>query len=194
VKWYAAPEMILSGLDYSLLTEAVDMWAVGCIIAEIIQRKPFFISNGTTSDQLRSICRLLGYNCGMELGFDADRRARAYLDRACVFPPQSAYDILPQGSIEVKEFILELVRIDRNQRLTANEALSHPYLADEWLSYYDVDDQDFYQPTEKFFEYENRYLTSQNLCDMIREEVVRREELDLDLLNINIAFGPHCLK
>ena len=36
-RWYRAPEVILSWRQY---TAAIDVWSVGCILAELIRRKP----------------------------------------------------------------------------------------------------------------------------------------------------------
>ena len=36
-RWYRAPEVILSWRQY---TSAIDVWSVGCILAELIRRKP----------------------------------------------------------------------------------------------------------------------------------------------------------
>ena len=38
-RWYRAPELIMLFVDY---TEAVDMWSVGCILAEMLGRKQIF--------------------------------------------------------------------------------------------------------------------------------------------------------
>ena len=37
-RWYRAPELLVSFKNY---TPAVDMWSVGCILAELLLRKPF---------------------------------------------------------------------------------------------------------------------------------------------------------
>jgi serine/threonine protein kinase len=37
--WYRAPEILLGQKQYSL---GVDIWAVGCIFAELIEKKPMF--------------------------------------------------------------------------------------------------------------------------------------------------------
>jgi serine/threonine protein kinase len=37
--WYRAPEVLLGQKQYSL---GVDIWAVGCIFAELIEKKPMF--------------------------------------------------------------------------------------------------------------------------------------------------------
>ena len=38
-RWYRAPEVILNASEY---TKAVDIWAVGCIFAELIGRTALF--------------------------------------------------------------------------------------------------------------------------------------------------------
>lgn len=37
--WYRAPEILLGGKEYAL---GVDMWSVGCIMAELVSKKPLF--------------------------------------------------------------------------------------------------------------------------------------------------------
>jgi len=54
--WYRAPEILMSDPKY---TTAVDMWAVGCIFAELVLRKPLLQGSGEL-DQLRHMCELLG--------------------------------------------------------------------------------------------------------------------------------------
>ena len=43
-RWYRAPELLLSAQHY---TTSVDMWSVGCIFAEMLQRKPFLPGTDT---------------------------------------------------------------------------------------------------------------------------------------------------
>jgi mitogen-activated protein kinase 1/3 len=38
-RWYRAPELMLTFKDY---TKAIDVWSVGCILAELLSRKPLF--------------------------------------------------------------------------------------------------------------------------------------------------------
>ena len=38
-RWYRAPEIILSWKEYS---KAIDIWSIGCILAELMLRKPIF--------------------------------------------------------------------------------------------------------------------------------------------------------
>eukprot|EP01084_Bolivina_argentea_P128809 227605_1 len=54
--WYRAPELLL-GLE--AYTMAIDMWAAGCIVAELIRGEPILPGKYET-DQLRKICTLFG--------------------------------------------------------------------------------------------------------------------------------------
>ncbi|KAL3818674.1 hypothetical protein ACJIZ3_004579 [Penstemon smallii] len=54
--WYRAPELLLGAKQYST---AIDMWSLGCIMAELLSKEPLF--NGKSElDQLDKIFRVLG--------------------------------------------------------------------------------------------------------------------------------------
>ncbi|XP_042753499.1 cyclin-dependent kinase G-2 isoform X2 [Lactuca sativa] len=54
--WYRAPELLLGIKEYST---AIDMWSLGCIMAELLSKQPLF--NGKTEfDQLDKIFKILG--------------------------------------------------------------------------------------------------------------------------------------
>jgi serine/threonine protein kinase len=55
-RWYRAPEVIVGWTKY---TSAIDMWAVGCIVAELLTRTPLFPGESTMK-QLGLIIRVLG--------------------------------------------------------------------------------------------------------------------------------------
>ncbi|KAM7517976.1 hypothetical protein LguiB_016938 [Lonicera macranthoides] len=63
--WYRAPELLLGAKHY---TSAVDMWAVGCIFAELLTLKPLFQGQEVKAtqhpfqlDQLDKIFKVLGH-------------------------------------------------------------------------------------------------------------------------------------
>ncbi|XP_061994309.1 cyclin-dependent kinase G-2 isoform X2 [Rosa rugosa] len=54
--WYRAPELLLGAREYST---AIDMWSLGCIMAELLSKEPLF--NGKTEfEQLDKIFKILG--------------------------------------------------------------------------------------------------------------------------------------
>ena len=52
-QWYRAPELLLGAQKY---TKAVDMWAVGCIFAEMVIQQPLFAAT-TEIEHLNKIFR-----------------------------------------------------------------------------------------------------------------------------------------
>ena len=55
-RYYRAPELIFNATSY---TNAVDMWSVGCVIAEMVLGVPIFQGNSST-DQIIEIIKILG--------------------------------------------------------------------------------------------------------------------------------------
>jgi serine/threonine protein kinase len=64
-RWYRAPEVLLGSRDYS---NPIDMWALGAIMAELLNLRPLFPGN-SGSDQLFKITEVLGDPCE-DYGFD----------------------------------------------------------------------------------------------------------------------------
>ena len=55
-RWYRAPEVLLLSRDYS---NPVDMWALGTIMAELVNLRPLFPGSDQI-DQVARICEILG--------------------------------------------------------------------------------------------------------------------------------------
>lgn len=69
VPWYCPHEVLLNIIVEeegqrrwwpALTHSSVDMWAVGCILGELLDRQLLFPSDGTPQDQMRSIKMTLG--------------------------------------------------------------------------------------------------------------------------------------
>ena len=56
IRWYRAPELLLGARDYG---DGVDMWAIGCIFAELMLRTPY-LPGDTDLGQLSLIFKALG--------------------------------------------------------------------------------------------------------------------------------------
>lgn len=74
-RWYRAPELLLACEYYS---GAIDVWSVGCILAELLLRQPFFPGKDYL-DQLRIIIAQLGTPSDQELTFITNDKARAFI-------------------------------------------------------------------------------------------------------------------
>ena len=63
-RWYRAPELILTR-DYD---DSIDMWSAGCILAELLGRKPIFPGKDYIS-QLEVICNVIGSPGDADMGY-----------------------------------------------------------------------------------------------------------------------------
>ncbi|KAI8448486.1 kinase-like domain-containing protein [Phakopsora pachyrhizi] len=121
--WYRAPELLLGAETY---TTAIDIWSIGCIFAELILKEPLFPGKGEI-DQIGKIFKTLGRPTEeIWPGFRSLPSANK-LDLNSVQP----YSTLRQKFRYVTEAGIDLMNkllcYDPEQRITAEEALKHPY-------------------------------------------------------------------
>ncbi|KAM9493346.1 casein kinase II subunit alpha isoform 2-T3 [Clarias gariepinus] len=119
---------ILKMYDYSL-----DMWSLGCMLASMIFRKEPFFHGHDNYDQLVRIAKVLGtedlydyidkYNIELDPRFNdiLGRHSRKRWERFVHSENQHLV------STEALDFLDKLLRYDHQARLTAQEAMEHPY-------------------------------------------------------------------
>jgi len=120
--WYRAPELLLG---YERYTEAVDMWAAGCILGELLRHEPL-LPGKTEMQQLELIFKLLG---------SPSERIWPGLSAMPLWPkislPAQPYSFMQQEFPGLSEAGLDLMCrmlcYDPNKRITARGALKHPY-------------------------------------------------------------------
>ncbi|CAM5999127.1 unnamed protein product [Sphagnum balticum] len=126
-RWYRCPELLLApNRPYN---QAIDIWSVGCIIAELIRRKPLFPGK-SHANQVQLIFDVLGFSNPNELGFHISTEAASFLNKRCRSPGQDLWDVIPEASEEAVCFIAALLDVNPRHRPTAAQALALPYLSD----------------------------------------------------------------
>lgn len=119
--WYRAPEILLGS---KLYTTAVDVWSLGCIFAEMTTRRAMFPGDSEI-DQLFRIFRTLG--TPTEEGWPGVSQLPDYKPLFPRWEPQDLQDILPRMPNDGLELFLKLVTYDPRKRISARQALQHPY-------------------------------------------------------------------
>ncbi|KAG8460513.1 hypothetical protein KFE25_013163 [Diacronema lutheri] len=123
-RWYRAPEVVLSSGAYA---KAIDVWSCGCILAELLVRKPLFPGNDHVG-QLNCILDLLGTPTAEECSHLPDK-ARRYILALPPKPPRPLAEVFPGATAPALDLLASLLRFDPRRRCTVEEALAHPYLA-----------------------------------------------------------------
>ncbi|KAA0150762.1 hypothetical protein FNF27_03052 [Cafeteria roenbergensis] len=124
-RWYRAPEIMLACKNY---TSKVDVWAVGCIMAELVRRKVLFPGRDYL-DQLRLIMELLGTPRPEEYEFVTSKRARDWLQKQKPKPRGDFPAIFAKTSAEGRDLLARMLEFDPEKRISVEEALAHPYMA-----------------------------------------------------------------
>ncbi|XP_073348016.1 serine/threonine-protein kinase MAK-like [Pagrus major] len=121
-RWYRAPEVLLKSNSYS---SPIDIWAVGCIMAELYTLRPLFPGNSEV-DEIFKICQVLGtlkksdwpegYNLATSMNFRFPK---------CV--PTSLRSLIPNASNEAITLMKDMLQWDPEKRPSAAQALRYTY-------------------------------------------------------------------
>lgn len=142
--WYRAPELLLGAKHY---TKAVDMWAIGCIFGELIITRPLFKGEEAKMenkkqipfqrDQLNKIFKLLGTPTKHQWS-DIEHLPESKNLKDFKMYPNSFTTFIQQNAPTWKSksglnLLTSMLEYDPKRRITAEEALDHPYFKEEPL-------------------------------------------------------------
>ena len=120
----------------------VDIWSCGCILAELVTRKPLFPGHNE-SDQLSRILAVLGTPNEEDWPSDTDVMRENFAHHR----PRDLGELVPEIETEALDllqvssdqtfhgfmicFLQKMLHFDPKQRITARQALAHPYFSDQ---------------------------------------------------------------
>lgn len=121
--WYRSPELIISPRDY---TKAIDMWSVGCILGELLSGKVLF-PGAHEMDQIGQILDGL-YLSDNEWNKVTQILPQNFVLKLTRIPKKPLKDRFTHIDRDALDLLEKLLVFDPSLRLTAEEALAHPYL------------------------------------------------------------------
>uniref|UniRef100_A0A674HX36 cyclin-dependent kinase n=2 Tax=Terrapene triunguis TaxID=2587831 RepID=A0A674HX36_9SAUR len=148
--WYRAPELLLGARHY---TKAIDIWAIGCIFAELLTSEPIFhcrqedikTSNPFHHDQLDRIFSVMGFPADKD--WEDIRKMPEYPTlqkdfRRTTYANSSLIKYMEKHKVkpDSKVFLLlqKLLTMDPTKRITSEQALQDPYFQEDPLPTSDV--------------------------------------------------------
>jgi serine/threonine protein kinase len=160
-RWYRAPELLLS----SKYDKQMDVWAIGCILAEMLGRRPLFPGHDYLH-QLKIIMDVVGSPSEDSLDFITNPKAKRFILRQPKKPKVPLSSVYPRATPQCLDLLEKMLVFDPRKRITIQEALAHPYLSL-------VRDRSVEKtcPTPFDFAFENTDLTKQKLQELIFEDV-----------------------
>uniref|UniRef100_A0A672F7Z2 cyclin-dependent kinase n=1 Tax=Salarias fasciatus TaxID=181472 RepID=A0A672F7Z2_SALFA len=148
--WYRAPELLLGARHY---TKAIDIWAIGCIFAELLTSEPIFhcrqedikTSNPFHHDQLDRIFSVMGFPADKD--WEDIRKMPEYPTlqkdfRRTTYANSSLIKYMEKHKVkpDSKVFLLlqKLLTMDPTKRITSEQALQDAYFLEDPLPTVDV--------------------------------------------------------
>ncbi|KAG9472926.1 hypothetical protein GDO78_016089 [Eleutherodactylus coqui] len=124
-RWYRAPEILLGSHRY---TKGVDMWSVGCILAEMLLGKPLFPGTSTIN-QIERIMSVIPAPTQEDILAIKSEYGASVISRMNARPKTPLLELLPPSCPpDAIDLLSRLLVFNPDKRLTAEEALEHPYV------------------------------------------------------------------
>ncbi|OSX78248.1 hypothetical protein BU14_0115s0019 [Porphyra umbilicalis] len=125
-RWYRAPELSLA----RAYTSAVDLWSVGCVLGELLNGGAPLFPGRDVRHQVELIVAFVGTPTAGQTAHISSARARRFLHD---LPPTGGValaDRFPAAPPGALDLLGRLLAFDPAERLTAADALRHPFVAD----------------------------------------------------------------
>jgi len=124
-RWYRAPEILLGSSWY---TKGVDMWSIGCMIGELLGGQPMFPGE-STMNQLERILEVTGKPTKQDIKSIKSKHTATMLDSLNIKQSKTLQTMYPNAPADAIDLMSKLLVFNPEKRLTAEETLKHPFLA-----------------------------------------------------------------
>lgn len=124
-RWYRAPEILLGSTRY---TKGVDMWSLGCILGEMLLGNALFPGTSTIN-QIEKIMSAIPHPSSDDILAIKSEYGSSFIQRMLLKPQVPVEDLLPSVPPDALDLLRGLLIFNPDKRLTADQALQHPYVA-----------------------------------------------------------------
>ena len=122
-RWYRAPEVILNASEY---TKAIDIWAIGCIFAELLGRTALFPGENYL-DQVQRIISVLGTPTFDDISYIGNEQALNFIKSLPKRSKQAFSALFPGANALGLDLLSRMLTFNPHNRLSVEDCLAHPY-------------------------------------------------------------------
>ncbi|GFG30615.1 hypothetical protein Cfor_10521 [Coptotermes formosanus] len=123
-RWYRAPEILIGSKWY---TQGIDMWSLGCILAEMFLGKPLF-QGTSTINQIDLIMATIPPPTPEDLANVCSNYGSSLLQKGPAVPHCPLEEVLCDAPSDGLDLVSKLLVFNPHKRLTAEQALQHVYV------------------------------------------------------------------
>eukprot|EP00442_Polarella_glacialis_P009374 CAMPEP_0115143992 /NCGR_PEP_ID=MMETSP0227-20121206/61135_1 /TAXON_ID=89957 /ORGANISM="Polarella glacialis, Strain CCMP 1383" /LENGTH=484 /DNA_ID=CAMNT_0002552995 /DNA_START=89 /DNA_END=1543 /DNA_ORIENTATION=- len=167
-RWYRAPEILLGSTSY---TKGVDLWSVGCILGELLSGKPIFPGT-STMNQLDRIMEVTGRPTPEDVDAIKSPFAATMLESLPMSRARPLNEMFPSASVEALDLIRLCLQFNPTKRVSAKEALRHPYV----VQFHNPEDEFDCDRTIRIPIDDNTKLTVQDYRERLYNEVLKKKK------------------
>ena len=113
-RWYRPPELLLGSPKYD---KPVDMWAIGCILGELLGAKPLFPGSSATS-QIELVLSVTGKPSAEDLESLKSPYAAAMIEQLPMPKKKLLKELYPKAADDVLDLVSKLLVFNPMKRLT----------------------------------------------------------------------------
>jgi len=166
-RWYRAPELLMGCEDYA---ESIDIWAIGCIFAELLTRKPF-LPGSDSENQLKLIVHMIGLTEGEEIEIDWGVQLKVP-DSVKIKPGEETKRFTKRFNKCDKvaiDLLKKILQFNPSKRLSIDDALKHEFFEELHVQ----DDEPTTSYVSAFdFDFEKYELSTKQTAELIHDEIM----------------------
>ncbi|GAB5370344.1 hypothetical protein AAMO2058_001484500 [Amorphochlora amoebiformis] len=161
-RWYRAPEVMCSCREYD---RKIDVWSVGCIMAELHGREPLFPGQDYIQ-QMNLIFDILGTPSQEDTKFITNQKALQYIQQMKKKKPVDFAGIYPNANPVALDLMAKMLTFNPHKRISVEDALDHEYFKSLRIEESEITCDKVFN-----FDFEKMKLTVNNLQECMFDEI-----------------------